>query len=272
LIGKNFVKVENKAEKILSSSALLALEKKLGKEKSEKLIQSFSEINNITGVDLFSNYSVLESFFKMILEDDANQAFEDIIAEIENIEKRKFLDMSLKEIYDQLREKYVFEYINGLSKGEHIVVLWNDKSFRDRFMISYFHPKYGKNVPRLFFSQVEGKIPDVDTKLFTDYIKMDKQLVVEKTLSAIADSKNKNRTEYPTLIACEDDTWWFKTGLENEIIGIEEGIGITNNENQIVVCSYNYDRLSKNLIETLTNYHHYVILDSPCAVYELKQA
>ncbi|MBN4046347.1 hypothetical protein JYT57_01575 [Nitrosarchaeum koreense] len=81
---------------------------------------------------------------------------------------------------------------------------------------------------------------------------------------------SENKSNFPGLVACEDDTWWFKAGLDGAIMSFEKVSGLKTENNFNVICSYNYLELPKETIETLTSCHGYAVLDNPISIYEQK--
>jgi len=81
---------------------------------------------------------------------------------------------------------------------------------------------------------------------------------------------SENKSDFPGLMVCEDDTWWFKAGLYDAVMSFEKVSNPKSKNNFNIICSYNYLELPKETIETLTLSHSYVILDNPISIYEQK--
>ena len=270
MIPNNFTKIDSKISKIIEKSINKTINQKLSSSESQKFNELLNNLNSLSEQDIFSKYPLLTSLISSVLPESIDDTLLEIKNNIEDELGNKFSNMDLEEMLTFLFEKECFDFIHNLPSGEHVVLLWSDKNFRDRFMLSYFHPDFYKNVPRLFFSQVECKIPGVNTKLFPEFTKIDKEHVLQETIDVITNSMSENKSNFPGLVACEDDTWWFKAGLDDSIMSFEKVSGPKTKNNFNVICSYNYLELPKETIETLTLSHSYVILDNPISIYEQK--
>ena len=97
------------------------------------------------------------------------------------------------------------------------------------------------------FLQIKGEPQNMDSRQSPTYMKKNTQLI------------------HPTRLAGIDCTQWFKQGLTEEFIGLEEKIDKFSEKNKIsCICGYDINKIpDKKTLKKVVKSHGYVMLDNP---------
>ncbi len=144
--------------------------------------------------------------------------------------------------------------------------LWKNEGLRDKLLSYYFETSAG---PKRAISSEKLSITGVDLITY-DEIFSDSSQSVNKNLQSIVETHNKNNHKISTRVAGCDCTQWFKQGLTEEFLKVEENAQKFLEDNLVSgICAYNIKNIpDEKTLKSFLKYHPKVLLDDPFVIYE----
>ena len=235
---------------------------KFGEKIKEDILSHIKSYDKRLVQDPFPYYSVTRDLFSELFDDEAAAIV------IETIRKDMLLriNMDTKEniekVLDTIQKKELFSYLRNMTGHEHIIFLWSKPHLRDNIMKKFFIQSIA---PQGLMSIKEEKPDNIETVTYQE-IFADKERATEYGFNTISHIHEKN-TEliHPTRLAGIDCTQWFKQGLTEEFICLEEKIDKFSEKNKIsCICGYDINKIpDKRTLKKVIKSHGYVMLDNP---------
>ena len=235
---------------------------KFGDKIKEDIISNIKSYNKRPLQDPFPYYSVTKDLFSELFDDEAAS----IIIESIRKDMLRRINVDTKEdiekILDAIQKKELFSYLRNMKGHEHIIFLWSKPQLRDNIMKKFFIHSIA---PQGLMSIKEEKPNNIEIVTYKE-IFADKENATENGFETISEIHKKNtQLIYPTRLAGIDCTQWFKQGLTEEFICLEEKIDKFSEKNKIsCICGYDINKIpDKKTLKKVIKSHGYVMLDNP---------
>jgi hypothetical protein len=217
-------------------------------------------------------------------------------------------NLSINDILRDIDSVYVFEFIRSLPAHEHVLFLYTNEEIKKKALGSFFDPAITKNNPKgLITSEPINITNDIEinsNRLYEEFLDSNKKDEVVKKLNNwihsvhLSKTRNKNRSsrnkrqeeqerknegqEYlGTRLIVDDASWFLRNGLHYEVLLAEKMAGRHIRENICILCIDNLlklmeevqkaDQEKDEVLKNLIALHSYVILDSPFAIYKVRE-
>ena len=281
---------------IVYNSVKKALDWNLGKSVCATLIRLMCSVWRLSENELLTNYELFEKLLNKMLHDKgADTIFnwikremlvQAILKDSCSLTEQEILNpnLTINDIIVDISNLQVFEFIRKIPTNEHIVFLYNNEDYKDKALFAFFDSSIIGDAPRGLISV--KPITNTSLKLNSNILFEELFLHVKKSaamkkmfdwiyslyLSSKAQKKKKKKREEEgkvTRVAIDYATWFFRNGLGNESLLIEESLGKCIQEKISMLCMYNISNMTDlQIIKKIMAIHSYVILDSPFIVYK----
>ncbi len=120
--------------------------------------------------------------------------------------------------------------VRHMPKNEHAIFLWEEETFLDMVLSEFFDPGATGKASKGLFSVKPSAFESVNNLV--------------------------------------QNSWFLQNGLAKGLMELEQNIGRRVKENMTILCGYNVSKLTDpKHLETLIDFHGYVILDQPFRAY-----
>ena len=251
----------NDAASIFAQSSDVVFSK-FGKKIKADIISHIKSFKEISLHGPFPYYSITKDIFSELFDSEASEI---IIKSI----KKEMLERTdaetnegIEEILNKIQEKELAKCLKNLSGHEHILFLWSDQQLRDKIMNQFFIKSIA---PQGLMSINKTKLKNVENITYSEVL-ADKETAIQKEIQMITQIHEKNvQLMQPTRLAGIDCTEWFKEGLTEEFLALEEKVDKYFEKNKIsCICGYNINEITnEKILKKLLNQHEYVMFDNP---------
>jgi len=238
---------------------------KFGNKIKEDIIAYLQSITKLPQKYNFPFYFITKNTFSDLFDEEASEMIMESIRK-EILRRIDFdTDGNIEEILEQIQRRDLTKYLKNLSGHEHVLFLWTNKNLRDKIMEKFF---VQPDVPQGLISSEKIRFPAVEATTYSS-IFANKETATQQEFQIITQIHQKNQTELTTRIAGIDCTQWFKQGLSQEFLALENQIDIYFEEENIsCICGYNIDEIPDDkTLKTLLKCHDYVMLDNPHSLF-----
>ena len=155
--------------------------------------------------------------------------------------------------------------MNKASGHDHIFYLWNSNESRNRIIEKYFTYT---GAPQGLMSSEDMNLPKVTVVSYLEILK-NKNSAIEQEFEMINQIHNKNNSTFPTKLAGTDCTQWFKHGMIQQFLSLEQKIDKFFMEKNIsCICAYNINEIPDlKILKNLLKSHQLVMLDKPHSLF-----
>jgi hypothetical protein len=264
----------------------------LGESISETIVDNICSLYRLSEKELLTNYDLFEkslySFFNegahIIVKRIKKEILSHAILHVPNLTVDDILNQNLT-VYDiikKIHEEKICDFIRKLPADEHVIFFYKKESFKDKILSAFFEPAINhKKALKGLISVKRNTNLNLDSNILFDelFFQGEKSAAVMKkifdwaySLKLSNNSLKKEGEDIITRIATDDDTWFFKNGLGNEIISAEKSGAKCIKEDKITcLCIYNISNMTdEQILKAVIATHGYVILDDPLGVYKAR--
>lgn len=212
----------------------------------------------------FPYYSLVE---KSVLDFLGPKAGKKILDEINaEFSRQTKIEGTTENILNELSRKEIFDKIKNFSGNEHVIYLWKDKNIRNNILQEILENSRGAKTA---FSSESTIFSDVNQISYSDLFS-EKEKAVDKSISSIVETHQKNNQKDPGVVIGFDGTKWLDSGLQNEFLQLEKEANKYFSENNVSgICAYNLNNiLDEKTLKSFVKCHSTVLLDDPFVIYE----
>lgn len=262
---KGYESCLNNASIVFAQSSDLVFSR-FGKKIKDDIIDYLRSLTKISTKYRFPSYSITKNTFSELFNEEASEIIMELIRK-EMLNRIDFdINGNIEEILDEIQKRDLINYLKNLSGHEHVLFLWNSKDFRDEIIKNYF---IQSNVPQGLISSEKMRLQSVETTTYSNIL-ANKETAIQQELQMIVQIHQKNKTVLPTRLAGTDCTQWFKHGLSQQFLSLENQIDRYFEKNRIsCICGYNINEIPDNkILKKLLDYHDYIMLDNPHSLFK----
>ena len=235
-------------------------------KKTQHLISKYFEKKEPPKKYRFPYYALAEqAIFDIFGKKDGDQ----ILVLIRNeITKRIDFDSqgTIDEILNGIQKRNILSFIRNLSGNEHILYLWSSKKLKNDIMKEFFSPT---ETQKGYISSEKSNLNNVENITYSQLLS-NKKNATQTELQLVITTHEKNQVGFPTRVAGDDCTQWFKADLTSEFLILEKSLDEYFEKNSVsCICGYNGNEIQdKKLLKELLDRHRYVLLDDPYVLFK----
>jgi hypothetical protein len=269
----------------------------LGESISETILNHICLLYRLSEKELLTNYDLFEkslySFFReegayIIIKRIKKEILSHAILHVPNLTIDDILNQNftVHDAIKKIHEEQICDFIRKLPTDEHVIFFYKNKSFKDKILSAFFQPAINHKKALKGLISVKRNTNNnlnLDSNILFDelFFQGKKSAAVTKKLfdwaHSLKSSNNKLKKEEGediiTRVATDDDTWFFKNGLGDEIISAEKSGDKCIKEDKIAcLCIYNISNMTdEQILKAIIATHGYVILDDPLGLYKARR-
>jgi hypothetical protein len=269
----------------------------LGESISETILNHICSLYRLSEKELLTNYDLFEkslySFFReegayIIIKRIKKEILSHAILHVPNLTVDDILNQNftVHDIIKKIHEEQICDFIRKLPADEHVIFFYKNKSFKDKILSAFFEPAINHKKALKGLISVKRNTNNnlnLDSNILFDelFFQGEKSAAVMKKLFDWAHSlklsnnklKKEEGEDIITRVATDDDTWFFKNGLGDEIISAEKSGDKCIKEDKITcLCIYNISNMTdEQILKAIIATHGYVILDDPLGLYKARR-
>jgi hypothetical protein len=271
----------------------------LGESISETILNHICSLYRLSEKELLTNYDLFEKSLYSSFNEGAYIIIKRIKREILSHAVLHVPDLTADDILNQnftvhdiikkIHEEQICDFIRKLPADEHVIFFYKNKSFKDKILSAFFEPAINHKKALKGLISVKRNTSNnlnLDSNILFDelFFQGKKSAAVMKKLFDWAHSLKLSNNKFKkgegeegediiTRIATDDDTWFFKNGLGDEIISAEKSGDKCIKEDKITcLCIYNISNMTdEQILKAIIATHGYVILDDPLGVYKARR-
>ena len=265
----------------------------LGESISETILNHIwlSEKELLTNYDLFEKS--LYSFFReegayIIIKRIKKEILSHAILHVSSLTVDDILNQNftVHDAIKKIHEEQICDFIRKLPADEHVIFFYKNESFKDKILSAYFEPAINHKKALKGLISVKRNTNNnlnLDSNiLFNElFFRGEKSAAVTKKIFDWAHSlklsnnslKKEQGEDIIIRVATDDDTWFFRNGLGDEIISAEKSGAKCIEEDKITcLCIYNISNMTdEQVLKAVIATHGYVILDDPLGLYKARR-
>jgi hypothetical protein len=195
-------------------------------------------------------------------------------------------NLTVYDIIKKIHEEQICDFIRKLPADEHVIFFYKKVSFKDKILSAYFEPAINHKKALKGLNSVKHNTNNnlnLDSNILFDelFFRGGKSAAVTKKIFdwpyLLKLSNNRLKKEgggqegkgsaedIIIRVATDDDTWFFRNGLGDEIISAEKSGAKCIEEDKITcLCIYNISNMTdEQILKAVIATHGYVVLDDP---------
>lgn len=264
----DFIRISDKPEEKLADLITKTLEKRFGESTIKGIMEEASRINKKSYEEILLNPIMFFTTFEQIFGEPATEVITRTLEK--DLNKQGIFipaDRLLDNLLNEIAKKDIIMFIQNLQGQEHILYLWETSNSRKTLLSQYFSTP--TNATKGVVAINDDEFVNIESITYHE-LEKDKSQALAKECSFIDRVYSSNKSNSPTLFASEDCTWWFKQGLTNQVLEIEELLeSFFKNNLWAYVCSYDINEIpSQELLKRLLSSHNYIILENPPIIFK----